>query len=190
MLEGRLEVHIRVIYHGLSENDSATTGNEEPRPITFHTCAFSPLDGEFRVYRRRCPNHPSSESEGVWESFHGGGCRWGLWGDPDRQINVSQNSGGRFQTLFPGTCWRGFWTMKADGDGLPDDLKPGEKLRYQFKGNTLDWWDWGTAEDHAETVVTIPAAGGGPIVDPEDNGGRPKVVVPASNIVEWTVLDD
>ncbi|KAJ5649399.1 uncharacterized protein N7484_003122 [Penicillium longicatenatum] len=159
-LNGRLRIHIRLTYHGLSDSSgTTTTGKEEPRPITFHTYAFSPVDGAFRVYRRTGPDQPSSEIEEKWESFYGNGCRWGLWGDPDQPINVSQNLGTRFQTLFPGACWTNFWTMEADGDGLPEDPQFGEKFRYQFKGNTLDWWDWGTAEDHAETVVTIPAAG-------------------------------
>lgn len=77
-----------------------------------------------------------------------------------------------------------------DGECLPDDRKPGERLRYQFKGNTLDWWDWGTAEDHAQTIVTLPGSGVEPISSPKDNEGRPKVVIPASNIVEWTVVND
>jgi hypothetical protein len=77
-----------------------------------------------------------------------------------------------------------------DGELLPDDMKLGEQLRYQFKGNTLDWWDWGTAEDHAQTIVTLPGSGVEPISNPKDNDGWPKVVVPASNIVQWTVISD
>jgi hypothetical protein len=69
---------------------------------------------------------------------------------------VSENPDGQFPTLFPGESWSDSWIMTADGDGLPDDLKPGERLRYQFKGNTLDWWDCETAEAHAQTVVTLP----------------------------------
>lgn len=80
--------------------------------------------------------------------------------------------------------------MTADGYGLPDDLKPGERLRYQFKGNTLDWWDWGTAVAHTQTFVTLPGSEVEPISDPKDNGGRPEVVIPASKVVEWTVVDE
>ncbi|RHZ50441.1 hypothetical protein CDV55_103335 [Aspergillus turcosus] len=70
----------------------------------------------------------------------------------------------------------------------PGDVKLGERLRYQFKGSTLDLWDWGTAEDHTQTIVTLPGSGVEPISNPKDNEDRPKVVIPASNIVEWTVV--
>lgn len=190
-LTGSLEVHIRVIYHGLSDNNNATTDDEESGPITFHTYAFHPVDGKFRVYRRCSPDQSSLETEEKWEIFEDDdGCQFGLWDNPDKLVNVSENPNGRFPTLFPGEFWSDSWTMTADGDGLPDDLKPGEKLRYQFKGSTLDWWDWGTAEAHARTIVTLPGSGVESISDPKDNGGRPKVVIPASNIVEWMVVGE
>jgi hypothetical protein len=186
-LTGKLEISIRVIYHGVLDNNNIITGVEELRPITFHTWAFIPLDGQFRIYRRRCPDQSSLEAEEEWEPFYDDGCRLGFWDNPDKLINVSENPG-QFPTLFPGESWSDFWTM--DGECLPDDLKPGDRLRYQFKGNTLDWWDWGTAEDHAQTIVTLPGSGVEPISNPKDNDGRPKVVVPGSNIVEWAVVGD
>ncbi|GAD96476.1 hypothetical protein ANI_1_2222074 [Paecilomyces variotii No. 5] len=189
-LTGRLSVHARVIYHGVSDNNNAATGDEKSRPITFHIYAFFPVDGEFCVYRRRCPDQSRSETEEEWESFVGNSyCQVGMWDNPDELINVSENPG-RFPTLLPGESWSDFWTMTADGCCLPDDLKPGERLRYLFKGSILDWWEWGTAADHTQTIVTLPSSGVEPISDPRDNGGRPKVVVPASNIVEWTVVDE
>ncbi|KAJ6035946.1 hypothetical protein N7540_000225 [Penicillium herquei] len=189
-MTGSLEVSIRVVYQGLVENNNTSTDNPNSRPITFHTHAFNPLDCEFRVYRRRCIDQSSLETEEEWESFEGYGCRFGMWDNPERLINVSENRNGLFQTLFPGESWSDSWTLMADGDGLPDDLKPGERLRYQFKGNTLDWWDWGTLSSHTQTIVTLPGSGVEPISDPKDNGGRPKVVVPASNTVEWMMVDE
>ncbi|KAJ9304085.1 hypothetical protein DTO217A2_6433 [Paecilomyces variotii] len=189
-LTGSLDVHIKVIYHGVSNSDN-TAISKEAQPITFHTHAFDPVDGEFRVYRRRCLDQSRPETEEEWETFEGDDyCQFGIWDNPDKLINVSENPKGRFPTLFPGESWSDFWTMPADGDVLPHDLKPGERLRYQFKGNTLDWWDWGTAAAHTQTVVTLPGSGVEPISDPKDNGGRPKVVIPASNVVEWTVVDE
>ncbi|KAJ9223677.1 hypothetical protein DTO169C6_4029 [Paecilomyces variotii] len=144
-LTGSLDVHIRVIYHGVSNSDN-TAISKEAQPITFHTHAFDPVDGEFRVYRRRCLDQSRPETEEEWETFEGDDyCQFGIWDNHDKLINVSENPKGRFPTLFPGESWSDFWTMPADGDVLPHDLKPGERLRYQFKGNTLDWWDWGTA---------------------------------------------
>ncbi|RHZ59272.1 uncharacterized protein CDV56_108059 [Aspergillus thermomutatus] len=139
-LTGSLEISIRVIYHGLPDNNNNITGDEELRPITFHTYAFKPVDGQFRVYRHRCRDQSSLETEEEWETFEGDGYRHQFWDNPDKLINVSENPDGQFPTLFPGESWSDSWTMTADGDGLPDDLKPGERLRYQFKGNTLDWW--------------------------------------------------
>ncbi|KAJ9321932.1 hypothetical protein DTO027B5_5366 [Paecilomyces variotii] len=189
-LTGSLDVHIKVIYHGVSKNNN-TAISKEAQPITFHIHAFDLVYGEFRVYRRRCLDQSRPETEEEWETFEGDDfCQFGIWDSPDKLINVSENPKGRFPTLFPGESWSDFWTMTADGYGLPDDLKPGERLRYQFKGNTLDWWDWGTAVAHTQTFVTLPGSEVEPISDPKDNGGRPKVVIPASNVVEWTVVDE
>jgi hypothetical protein len=188
-LTGSLEISLRVIYHGvLDNNNKIRTGDEELQPITFHTWAFKPLEGQFRVYHRRRHDQPSLETKEAWETFYDDGHRHHFWDNPDKLIKVSENPNGRFPTLFPGESWSDFWTV--DGELLPDDRKPGERLRYQFKGNTLDWWDWGTAEAHAHTTVTLPGSGVEPISNPRDNEGRPKVVVPASNIVEWTVVGD
>ncbi|KAL1868794.1 hypothetical protein Plec18167_008099 [Paecilomyces lecythidis] len=187
---GSVHVRTRVIYHGVSDNNNAATGDEGSPPITFHTYAVGLVGDEFHVYHRRCPDQSRPEAD-EWETFVGNDfCQVGMWDNPDRLINVSENLGGRFQTLLPGESWSNSWTMEADGYLLPDDLKPGERLRYQFKGSTLDWWDWGTAADHTQTIVTLPGSGLEPISDPKDNGGRPKVVVPASNIAEWTVVDE
>jgi hypothetical protein len=72
---------------------------------------------------------------------------------------------------------------------LPDDVKAGDVFRYQFRGTTdVDWWDWGHIEDeHAETMVTLPCWRGR-AVDPAGNGGRPELVVPASNPAEFRVV--
>lgn len=86
ILNRQLGIHIRLTYHGLSDHSGATTiSKEEPRPITFHTYAFSPVHGAFRVYRRTGPDQPSSEIEEKWEPFYGNGCRWGLCDDPDQR---------------------------------------------------------------------------------------------------------
>ncbi|PYH91195.1 hypothetical protein BO71DRAFT_421748 [Aspergillus ellipticus CBS 707.79] len=189
-LTGRLEVHIRVIYHSLSDSNNTTTiGDENSRPIAFHNHVFNPLNREFRIYRRRCTDQSSPETEEEWEAFYEDiVCHFGIWDNPEKLINVSENPNGRFPTLFPGESWSNSWTMMAEWD-LPEDLKPGERLRYQLRGNTLNWWDWGTAEAHTQTIVTLPGSGLEPISHPRDNGGRPNVVVPASNVVECTVID-
>ncbi|XRM40926.1 hypothetical protein ABZX51_004227 [Aspergillus tubingensis] len=171
----RLNMSIKVTYHGPSSD-----------PITFHTWAFSP-NRSFSVYRRVCLDQSSPDTEPKWKTCIIHQSPYILWDNPDRQLNVAENEEGRFATLFPGESWSDFWSLDADGDCEPEDARPGQQLRYQFTGETLDWWDWGTMEGHAQTVVTLPGSGVEPIKHPKDNDNRPKVVIPASNIVEWIV---
>ncbi|RAH70322.1 uncharacterized protein BO66DRAFT_349530 [Aspergillus aculeatinus CBS 121060] len=175
---GDLNISTRVIYH------SPSSDNESSQPITFHTWAFNPFDA-FRVYRRLCPNQSDLKTENEWERFENDRSPHVFWDNPDRELNVAESEEGRFVTLYPGESWSNSWSFD-----LPDDLRPGEQLRYQFKGNTLDWWDWGTAEDHAQSIVTLPGSGIEPISHPKDNNNRPKAVIPASNVVEWTMSSD
>ncbi|KAI2938212.1 hypothetical protein CBS63078_676 [Aspergillus niger] len=172
---GNLEMSIKVTYHGPSAV-----------PITFHTWAFNPFDA-FSVYRRISPEESTLGTEKEWKTCIGDRSAHVFWDNPDRQLNVAENEEDRFTSLFPGESWSDSWSLPADGDCRPEDARPGEQLRYQFTGNTLDWWDWGTIEDHAQTIVTLPGSGIEPIKHPKDNDGRPKVVIPASNILEWTV---
>ncbi|KAJ5759821.1 hypothetical protein N7520_006977 [Penicillium odoratum] len=164
-------MHIKVTYHGLSNIKDTTD--------------------EFSVYRRRRPDQSSPETK-EWQTFQGNEyCRYGLYDNPDQLINVSENPDD-FVTLCPGESWSNFWTMRGDGYDLPDcdELESGEKLRYQFQGNVLNWWNWGTAKDHEQTIVKKYGWGGGPVIEPRDNGGRPKVVVPGSNVLEWTMISE
>ncbi|RAH62700.1 hypothetical protein BO85DRAFT_473403 [Aspergillus piperis CBS 112811] len=177
-LYGMLDLSIRVVYHGPSSD------NESPQPITFHTWAFNPFDA-FRVYRRLRPSQSDMETENEWKRSVDDRSPHVFWDNPDRVLNVAENPEGRFVTLFPGESWSKSWSFD-----LPDDLRPGEQVRYQFVGITLDWWDWGTAEDHAQTIVTLPGSGIEPISHPKNNDNRSKVVIPASNIVEWTMTSD
>jgi hypothetical protein len=43
----------------------------------------------------------------------------------------------------------------------------------------VDWWDWGTWEDHRNTVIKVSMFGS--VTYPIDDYGRPKLVVPACN---------
>lgn len=72
---------------------------------------------------------------------------------------------------------------------FPNDAAPGDRFRYLFKGATLDWWNWGNFEDHEDTVVWVPGWLRAKVQDPKYNEGRPTVVVPASNAVEFTLVD-
>ncbi|OJJ42512.1 hypothetical protein ASPZODRAFT_170166 [Penicilliopsis zonata CBS 506.65] len=133
-LTGLVEVSIKVTYHGVADRVDAI--NENAQPITFHTQAFCSVDGGFRLYRRR---HAEGRSEETWEPCYDSSCQFGMWDNPDRLVNVSENRDGRFQTLFPGESWSDSWRMCADGEAMLDDIKLSDTFRYQFKGGTLDW---------------------------------------------------
>lgn len=53
----------------------------------------------------------------------------------------------------------------------------------------MDWWDYGGVDKHADTNVQIPPHPWGKVTDPADNGGRPQLVVPASNAIEFRIVE-
>ena len=106
--------------------------------------------------------------------------------DDDISLNVAQDE--RFISLKPGESWVTSQHLQGTGwTGMPSDMANGETFRYVFIGAVVDWWDWGTKVEHEDTTVKLPCWLAGPIVDPKDNDGRPKVVVPASNQVEFDI---
>ena len=109
--------------------------------------------------------------------------------DPDVPVNVSTDE--NFTSLSPGESWSHQQMLKGQNWGMfpdLDDAKGGERFRYVFKGTHIDWWDWGTEEEHKNTVVNLPCWIAGSVVDPADNGGRPKLVVPGSDPVEFVMV--
>lgn len=176
--DGPLTVTTKVIYHGLAD------GAEDGRPITFRLYALQNLDTLAEGFHLYC------RSNGKWERYydHDFVCGWKIYDDPDIPVNVSQDEG--FVSLQPGECWT--WSQLMQNptwSGLPDDRAVGDVFRFMYKGGTVDWWDWGAREEHANTVVKIPCWITGNVTDPADNAGRPKLVVPASNAVEFTIVE-
>ncbi|GKZ96232.1 hypothetical protein AnigIFM59636_010475 [Aspergillus niger] len=136
------------------------SGDETPRPITF-------------------------SDTGEWESWRGDGvCGYALFEDEDVPRAVGTSEG--FMSLQPNETWSEKQELKIMLD-LPEDARDGEVMRHRFKGCKLTWWDWGMKEDHMDTIVMV--VGFGVITKPADNDGRPEVVVPASNMVEFTVIE-
>ncbi|KAK4441899.1 hypothetical protein QBC34DRAFT_42917 [Podospora aff. communis PSN243] len=166
------------------------------RAITLHTYLLDPAsqfgmkerDG-FRCYRR----HTSGDGRDVqwlpWDDDDDDTC-FLLVDDADRHIRVSEDKD--FVSLRPGESWSTTYRLHwaPSGSNLPDDLKVGDEFRCWFNGLTqLDWWDWGHVDnEHADTVVTAPCFRSR-VLAPADNGGRPKLVVPASNTVEFRVVE-
>lgn len=106
--------------------------------------------------------------------------------DPDITVCVGKHE--HFTALQPGETWTTIQTLSGNDAELPRDMVVGDIFRYTFKGAEVDWWDWGTMEDHTETEVKLPCYEAGNVTDPSDNGGRPKLVVPGATPVKFTVV--
>jgi hypothetical protein len=160
-----LEVTVKVTY------EAQTTA----RPMTFHKRVFED-DESYQLGRLR---------NGTWENYddENGGYGFRIVDDPDVSINVGQHD--HFASLQPGESWTTTQRIGYNWTELPDDAANGEAFRYVFTCHSLDWWNWGSKADHEETVVRLPCYISGPVVDPKDNDGRPKLVAPTSNVVEF-----
>ena len=114
--------------------------------------------------------------------------------DPPIPVKVGDAAGRyahQFVTLHPGQSWTADLSQEPDSACyLPYDVKNGDEFKYRFKGVKLEWWDWGTKEDHQETEVQLPCFVNGWLEAPKDNGGRPKVVLPGSNEAYLTFVSD
>ncbi|KAL6704470.1 hypothetical protein ACN47E_008214 [Coniothyrium glycines] len=151
---------------------------QDTRAITLHTREFSWPDN-IRVFRR---------VQGQWEEYIDRNRNDGFILVQDEPIPVDVSQHEMFVTLWPGQEWKEFQHWTEGDEGLPYGAADGEVLMLVWVGRTLDWWDWGTKEDHRDTDVRLGGWCAGPVEVPHNNGGRPKLVVPASNVVELTVL--
>ncbi|KAF2729340.1 hypothetical protein EJ04DRAFT_556160 [Polyplosphaeria fusca] len=163
------EVSIKVTYDAMPD----------ARPIIFHAHVFDTEDN-LQLHRLEGDNWNVCEDFGDEGGFL-------LVDDPDVPINVAQDTE-KFVSLRPGESWS--TSRRLQGEKwtyLPDDSKGGNRFRVEFDGATVDWWDWGSREEHKDTVVKLPCWIKGPVVDPKDNGGREKMNVSASDVVEFSV---
>jgi hypothetical protein len=106
--------------------------------------------------------------------------------NPDERIKVSEHKD--FVSLRPGESWTTRQTVqKRNYTWIPDDSVVGDTFRFVFKGYTLDWGDWG---DGTGTEVTLPCFHWARVIEPADNDGRPDLVVPGSNTVEFSIVEE
>ncbi|KAJ5477667.1 hypothetical protein N7530_003176 [Penicillium desertorum] len=156
--------------------DAAPDSMDGMRPITFNTSTFKAIDRHydgFRLYVKENDEWRPHEVNGL--ILHH------LYSSSPYPVNVGKNDENRFQSLVPGeSC--SFTRTVSD---FPKYFAPGDRFRYGYKGATLDWWDWGNLHDHEYTVVL---AGENMVLD-QNNGGRPVVVVPGSNWLEFTLTE-
>jgi hypothetical protein len=148
------------------------------KPVTFHTFMFKYLDSQqgFRLsFRKKGEDDWSPHEIPIIFTYH-----MYRWSKPV-PVNVGRNDKDEFATLVPGESW----SFTREVTHFPKHVAPGDKYRYRFKGGQLDWWDWGHLRDHKDTVVWVDDW----VRNPKDNGGRPGLVVPASNLIEFTVVE-
>ncbi|KAI0903969.1 hypothetical protein F4823DRAFT_616630 [Ustulina deusta] len=183
--EGKFQVTMKVKYDGIVGEEATAS---EARAIIFHTQAFLDPEGErdgFQLYRSR-------DERRSWErcEIDDEGCWAGLpVDDPDCVISVAgEDMEKHFVSLCPGEEWSTLkWLQDSVWSGLPEDSAPGDIFRYSFTGTMVEWWDWGTKDEHKDTLVSLPAWISGYVTDPRDNGGRGALVVPASEAVEFVM---
>ncbi|GAQ45865.1 hypothetical protein AtubIFM56815_004129 [Aspergillus tubingensis] len=160
--EGKHYASLHVCYHG-SPTD---------QPIIFRNHVIWELLRSYRL------------ESGLWELQEGPcGCSGLFLDDPNITVNVVEDEG--FITLKPGEYWSPSWIILEDIYGW----EVGDIWRYHFKGGTVDWWDYGGVDEHADTNVQIPPHPWGKVTDSADNGGRPQLVIPASNTIEFRIVD-
>ncbi|KAF4253498.1 hypothetical protein CNMCM8812_001542 [Aspergillus fumigatus] len=156
--------------------DAAPDGLDR-KPVTFHTPIFKDIDsrqGGFRLYFREQDHWSPHELPGSF-TYH----RYRF--SKSVPVNVGRNEQDEFVALMPGESW----SFTREVTDFPKHAAPGDEFRYRFKGAQLDWWDWGHLGDHENTIVWVNYL----VRDPKDNGGRPGLVVPASNWVEFTMVE-
>ncbi|KAJ4287048.1 hypothetical protein N0V88_007813 [Collariella sp. IMI 366227] len=185
-LNGVLSVEVKVTYTGqVSELDGYPGPDTTKRPITFRTWSIIGLDDwpkGFGLYRWR-----DGDNEAPWEAcnLENGACGFQIYDEPDVAVRVVEHED--FTTLKPGG---GSWTTTNYLHKLPQDTTVGDLFLYGFRGVTVDWWDWGGVEEHADTVVMLPCWIAGRVTGPRSNGGRSKLVVTYAEPVEFRVVDD
>ncbi|OPB40897.1 hypothetical protein A0O28_0009780 [Trichoderma guizhouense] len=184
------DVTLKVTYEGLVSDTHKLDLTH--RCITFHTYDFqfpSGLREGFRLWhQRRHETSISSHDDDKWVEFNiPDDEAFLIADDPPVVVRVGDDLD-NFVTLRVGETWT--FTKRFDWSSLPDDAVPGDVFSLVFQGTTVDWWDWGSQEhEHRDTVVKLPCWIVGPVVDPTDNGGRPRLVVPRSaRTAEFTVV--
>lgn len=155
----------KVTYDGVLDNGSA-------KPIIFHTYTLVDEDS-YRLQRYH--NNKWEECETIDRCL-------GFADNPDVGAHVGQHRD--FVSLQQGDSWTMPCPLSNNLWEFPRDLEVGDIFRFRYNGGTVDWWDWGNREEHVDTVVMLPCWVWNDVIEPDDNGGRPKLVVPTSNEIE------
>lgn len=168
--QGPFQITGKVHYHRPSSS--------EVKAIAFHTWIFTE---DFCLYQRKGNELVFIDTDPPIDGY-------AIYNDPDVLVNVATRDD--FTTLQPGESWEFTWHLQGQSwTSIPRDAHVGETFCVRYNGGTVDWWEWGGKEDHAHTTVALPCHQAGRVVDPADNEGRPRLVIPASNLAEITLAD-
>ncbi|KAI0428873.1 hypothetical protein F5Y09DRAFT_275934 [Xylaria sp. FL1042] len=185
------EVVVKVRYDGVVGQEIGSTA----RAIIFHTQAFvNPRDERhgFRLSRSRDKGRSWEHCDVDDDDDDETGASMLFVDDPDRVVSVAQEDMKEdFVSLRPGEEWcTKRWLRSTSGwSCLPGDSILGDIFRYSFTGTEVEWWDWGTKDEHKETFVSLPPWIAGYVTKPRDNGGRSTLIVPASEAAEFTMIE-
>lgn len=181
-----MKVTLKYTHHGVTGADG-NLQSSGARPVTFrHWTLTSDTHFDSQLARRR------DGPDGEWEDcalVEHDCCRWAIYDEDDVEVYVGQRAQD-FASLRPGESWSKWDVLNDPAEiDLPRDSLPGDVFRYRVARSDMDWWDWGTMEDHRDTAVKLPCYINGDVTDPKDNGGRPKLVIPASEWFEFTLVE-
>ncbi|KAK4096784.1 hypothetical protein N658DRAFT_458056 [Parathielavia hyrcaniae] len=181
-----ITVTLGFTYHGVTGVDGSLEEGTAT-PVTFHSWAFTGSNGFTpQVQRRRGGSESDWEDCEILENY---GCSWNIYDEPDVEVYVGQRDD-EFASLRLGESWTTTEHLHDHLDiSLPRDSTPGDRFRYRVMRSGADWWDWGSMEEHRETAVMLPCFIKANVTCPKNNGGRPKLVVPASEWFEFTLAE-
>lgn len=181
----RITITMKVTYEGLT-NDNGEAVLAEAKPIIIRNL---PFDFQNFQLHRRCHDYDRRDSDNddpEWELYLDDqlNLSYKLVDGPDIEVNVTDET--LFLSLQPEESWTEGFTI--DLTDLYEDTAVGDSYRFQYWGGYVEWWIWGSREEHANTTVKVPPWRGD-VVDPVGNEGKPDIVIPGSNTVEFVVVE-
>jgi hypothetical protein len=181
----RIKVRMKVSYDGLTDEVGEAV-LADAKPIIIRNLPFS--FSNFLVLRR-CHDYDEWDSDNddlEWERYHDDSWNlsYKLVDGPNIEVNVTDEE--LFLSLQPGESWTDEFTF--DLSELHEDTAVGDSYRFLYWGGCVKWWIWGSREEHSNTTVKVPPWRGD-AVDPVDNEGKQKIVIPGSNTVEFFLVD-
>lgn len=166
-----------ITYSGLTSNDPEGDVDPATKPIIFDADRLIPHEWAFR---RRANSKWEHCELNLLDCCVGGG--W--WFDYEGRIRIAECD--RFVSLAPGESWS--HTVNV-GQVLPSDLLVGDEIRYQVDGYVFKMWNWGSKDEHAQTVLMHHNDGTNYGFNAPGWTDRPPMVLPSSNSLEFTIVE-